>query len=112
MTQAEWDREARLAKGWRSLGFSVRVSNTLAALNIETVDDLCLKAERDLLRERNFSEGSLREVNARLANLGRYLGDENDSEDDRLDWLYEEQDRHLDAIDNIKAQITRIERGE
>lgn len=56
------------------LEFSCRVANCLDAEGIETVDDLCKRSERDLLRITNFGPTSLREVRSKLATIGRALG--------------------------------------
>jgi hypothetical protein len=56
------------------LHFSSRPASALRALNIRYVYELVTLAPRDLRRQRNVGEQSLREVKATLATLGLTLG--------------------------------------
>lgn len=56
------------------LDLSVRASNCLQGENIKTVRDLVARTESDMLKIRNFGKTSLKEVKAKLAELGLSLG--------------------------------------
>jgi len=53
---------------------TVRSRNCLAKMNIETLGDLIMKTEAELLSSKNFGETSLKEVKAILAQKGLRLG--------------------------------------
>ena len=55
------------------LDFSVRTGNCLYAANIFTLGDLVQLAELDLLKYRGFGKKSLREVKAKLEEMGLSL---------------------------------------
>ena len=67
----------------QELDLSVRANNCLESARINTVRDLVLKNESDLLKVRSFGKTSLREVKRRLHDLGLRLG-MNDEELSRL----------------------------
>ncbi len=56
------------------LDLSVRASNCLESAKVNTVADLVVKIESDLLKVRSFGKTSLREVKRKLADLGMELG--------------------------------------
>ena len=56
------------------LDLSVRASNCLEAANIETVSELVVRTEADLLKVRSFGKTSLREVKRKLTDMGLSLG--------------------------------------
>ncbi len=56
------------------LKLSVRATNCLESENINTVRDLVIRNEDQLLDVRNFGETTLREVREKLSELGLRLG--------------------------------------
>ena len=58
----------------QDLELSVRASNCLESIRIETVGQLAKMTEADLLKIRSFGKTSLREVKRKLADLGLSLG--------------------------------------
>jgi DNA-directed RNA polymerase subunit alpha len=64
----------KLAKPIQDLELSVRASNCLESIRIETVGQLAKMTEADLLKIRSFGKTSLREVKRKLADLGLSLG--------------------------------------
>lgn len=65
---------AKLSKPIQDLELSVRASNCLESIRIETVGQLAKMTEGDLLKIRSFGKTSLREVKRKLADLGLSLG--------------------------------------
>jgi DNA-directed RNA polymerase subunit alpha len=65
---------AKLSKPLQDLELSVRASNCLESIRIETVGQLAKMTEADLLKIRSFGKTSLREVKRKLADLGLSLG--------------------------------------
>lgn len=65
---------AKLAMPIESLDLTVRSSNCLEAIVIETVGDLVRMTEGELLKVRSFGKTSLREIQRKLADLGLTLG--------------------------------------
>jgi DNA-directed RNA polymerase subunit alpha len=53
---------------------SVRAANCLNSANINTVGELVLKTEAEMLKYRNFGKKSLNEIKDKLKELGIYLG--------------------------------------
>jgi DNA-directed RNA polymerase subunit alpha len=53
---------------------SVRSRNCLQKMNIETLGDLIMKTEQELLSYKNFGETSLAEIKEMLGQKGRRLG--------------------------------------
>lgn len=66
--------EAKLSMSLAELKLSVRATNCLESENINTVRDLVVRNEDQLLEVRNFGETTLREVRDKLAELGLRLG--------------------------------------
>ena len=58
----------------QELELSVRASNCLEAVKVETVGQLAKMTEADLLKVRSFGKTSLREVKRKLADIGLSLG--------------------------------------
>jgi len=65
---------AKLGMPIESLDLTVRSSNCLDAIIIESVGDLVKMTESDLLKIRSFGKTSLREIQRKLADLGLTLG--------------------------------------
>jgi DNA-directed RNA polymerase subunit alpha len=53
---------------------SVRAANCLNNANINTVGELAMKSEQEMLKYRNFGKKSLNEIKAKLEQLGLSLG--------------------------------------
>lgn len=68
------DLEAKLNMSLAELEFSVRATNCLETEGINTVRELVVRTEDELLEVRNFGESTLREVKAKLALHGLTLG--------------------------------------
>ncbi len=66
--------ERKLSKSVAELELSVRAANCLASQRIETLRELVVKTEADLLALRNFGQTSLNEIKTKLAQLGLDLG--------------------------------------
>jgi DNA-directed RNA polymerase subunit alpha len=58
----------------QELELSVRVSNCLESVKVETVGQLASMTDADLLKIRSFGKTSLREVKRKLADIGLSLG--------------------------------------
>jgi DNA-directed RNA polymerase subunit alpha len=65
---------SKFAKPIQDLELSVRASNCLESIRIETVGQLAKMTEADTLKIRSFGKTSLREVKRKLADLGLSLG--------------------------------------
>ena len=63
-----------LSKSVDILDLSVRSKNCLDSENIQTLRDLVILAEAEVLKFRNFGKTSLKEVKSKLAALGLSLG--------------------------------------
>jgi DNA-directed RNA polymerase subunit alpha len=74
--QEEVDEElaAKLNTPISELELSVRASNCLESVKIETVGQLVKMSDADLLKIRSFGKTSLREVKRKLADMGLSLG--------------------------------------
>lgn len=71
------DRDAVMAKlvlRINEIELSVRSTNCLAGANIETIGELVVMPESEMLKFRNFGKKSLNEIRAKLAEMGLYLG--------------------------------------
>jgi DNA-directed RNA polymerase subunit alpha len=64
----------QLCRPITTLNLSARAANCLEAARINTVRDLVIRTEAELLRFRNFGKNSLHEVHRKLADLGLSLG--------------------------------------
>ncbi len=66
--------ERKLNMSLAELELSVRATNCLESENINTVRDLVSRSEEQLLQVRNFGETTLKEVKAKLEEIGLRLG--------------------------------------
>jgi len=64
----------KLSTPVEELELSVRASNCLESVKVETVGQLVVMTEADLLKVRSFGKTSLREVKRKLADMGLSLG--------------------------------------
>jgi DNA-directed RNA polymerase subunit alpha len=76
ITQEEVDQKltGKLNTSVQELELSVRASNCLESVKVETIGQLVAMTEADLLRIRSFGKTSLREVKRKLADIGLSLG--------------------------------------
>lgn len=75
--QVNRDRDeilAKLALKINEIELSVRSTNCLATANIDTIGELVVMPESDMLRFRNFGKKSLTEIKQKLDELGLSLG--------------------------------------
>jgi len=72
--QRNVELEAKLSMSLAELELSVRATNCLEVEGITTVRDLCSRTEEQLLQVRNFGETTLKEVRAKLKEIGLDLG--------------------------------------
>lgn len=70
----DMELERKLSKSLAELNLSVRATNCLESVGINTVRDLVVKTDDDLLQVRNFGETTLEEVRERLAEIELRLG--------------------------------------
>lgn len=71
------DRDALMAKLMLKINeieLSVRSTNCLSGANIETIAELVVMPESEMLKFRNFGKKSLNEIKAKLEEMGLYLG--------------------------------------
>ena len=71
------DRDALLAKlslKINEIELSVRSTNCLSGANIETIGELVVMPESDMLKFRNFGKKSLTEIKQKLEEMGLFLG--------------------------------------
>lgn len=71
------DRDALMAKlalKINEIELSVRSTNCLAGANIDTIAELVIMPESEMLKFRNFGKKSLNEIKAKLEEMGLYLG--------------------------------------
>ncbi len=71
------DRHAlmsKLALKINEIELSVRSTNCLAGANIDTIAELVIMPESEMLKFRNFGKKSLNEIKAKLEEMGLYLG--------------------------------------
>ena len=66
--------EAKLATPIEALELTVRSSNCLESIHVETVGQLVKMTEAELLKVRSFGKTSLREIRRKLADMGLSLG--------------------------------------
>jgi DNA-directed RNA polymerase subunit alpha len=76
VVKEEVDKELvqKLAMPVQELELSVRASNCLESVKVETVGQLAQMTEAELLKIRSFGKTSLREVKRKLADIGLSLG--------------------------------------
>jgi DNA-directed RNA polymerase subunit alpha len=72
--QVDQELEAKLNTPIQELELSVRASNCLESVKVETVRQLVQMADGDLLKIRSFGKTSLREIKRKLADIGLELG--------------------------------------
>ncbi|MBL8816843.1 MAG: DNA-directed RNA polymerase subunit alpha [Planctomyces sp.] len=70
----DMELEEKLGKSLAELNLSVRATNCLESVGINTVRDLVVKTDDELLQVRNFGETTLDEVRDRLQGIGLRLG--------------------------------------
>ncbi|MCI0382506.1 MAG: DNA-directed RNA polymerase subunit alpha [Chlamydiae bacterium] len=71
------DRDALMTKlvlKINEIELSVRSTNCLAGANIETIGELVIMPESEMLKFRNFGKKSLNEIKAKLEEMGLFLG--------------------------------------
>lgn len=76
-SEVNTDRDAmmsKLALKINEIELSVRSTNCLAGANIETIAELVVMPEIEMLKFRNFGKKSLNEIKAKLEEMGLYLG--------------------------------------
>ncbi len=76
-TEVNTDRDAllqKLALKINEIELSVRSTNCLAGANIETIAELVIMPEIEMLKFRNFGKKSLNEIKAKLEEMGLSLG--------------------------------------
>jgi DNA-directed RNA polymerase subunit alpha len=75
--EEDTDKDAilsKLALKINEIELSVRSTNCLAQANIETIAELVIMPESEMLRFRNFGKKSLNEIKAKLDDMGLHLG--------------------------------------
>ncbi len=75
--EADTDREtllSKLALKINEIELSVRSTNCLSGANIETIGELVIMPESDMLKFRNFGKKSLTEIKNKLEEMGLSLG--------------------------------------
>lgn len=70
----DMELEEKLSKSLAELNLSVRATNCLESVGINTVRDLVIRNEDELLQVRNFGETTLDEVRERLEEIDLRLG--------------------------------------
>lgn len=97
-TGEETDRDQimqRLVLRVNEVELSVRSMNCLAGAGIETIGELVLMPESDLLKFRNFGRKSLNEIKQKLTDMGLSLGMDLSRYDVRLDNVKEKIQAYL-----------------
>ncbi len=74
VNEADSELSRKLAMDIGQMQLSVRASNCLESENIATVAQLVVRPESELLKVRNFGKTSLKEVKAKLTEMGLTLG--------------------------------------
>ncbi len=75
--ESDTDRDSLLAKlalKINEIELSVRSTNCLAGANIETIAELVIMPESEMLKFRNFGKKSLNEIKSKLEEMGLALG--------------------------------------
>ena len=65
---------AKLVLKINEIELSVRSTNCLSGANIETIAELVVMPESEMLKFRNFGKKSLNEIKAKLEEMGLSLG--------------------------------------
>lgn len=65
---------SKLALKINEIELSVRSTNCLAGANIDTIAELVIMPESEMLKFRNFGKKSLNEIKEKLEELNLYLG--------------------------------------
>lgn len=65
---------SKLALKINEIELSVRSTNCLSQANIDSIAELVIMPESDMLKFRNFGKKSLNEIKAKLEEMGLYLG--------------------------------------
>lgn len=65
---------SKLALRINEIELSVRSTNCLASANIDTIAELVIMPESEMLKFRNFGKKSLNEIKAKLEEMGLHLG--------------------------------------
>lgn len=65
---------SKLALKINEIELSVRSTNCLAQANVDTIAELVIMPESEMLRFRNFGKKSLNEIKAKLEDMGLHLG--------------------------------------
>ena len=79
------EEESIIDRSIDELGLTVRSHNCLKRMNINTIGDLVVKKESELLKARNFGKKSLQEVQEVLAKLDLSLGVEPEEPSEETD---------------------------
>jgi len=77
VVEEDKDRDELLAKltlKINEIELSVRSTNCLSSAHIETIGELVVMPESDMLKFRNFGKKSLTEIKEKLSEMGLYLG--------------------------------------
>ncbi|MCQ2482688.1 MAG: DNA-directed RNA polymerase subunit alpha [Clostridia bacterium] len=72
------EQDSKLSTQIEELDFSVRTYNCLKRAAINTIADLVIKTEDDMIKVRNLGKKSLDEVNEKLAEMGLSLASKDD----------------------------------
>lgn len=75
--ETDTDKDAlmsKLALKINEIELSVRSTNCLSGANIDTIAELVIMPESEMLKFRNFGKKSLNEIKAKLEEMGLYLG--------------------------------------
>ena len=73
MEKPQDDRDAMLKRSISELELSVRSRNCMATLGVQTIGDLILHSEVDLMACKNFGQTSMNEIRQKLAEFGLML---------------------------------------
>jgi len=65
---------AKLALKIKEIELSVRSENCLSGADINTIAELVIRSESEMLKYRNFGKKSLNEIKAKLEEMGLFLG--------------------------------------
>jgi DNA-directed RNA polymerase subunit alpha len=88
----------KLAKGIKEIELSVRSENCLTNAHIQTIGELVIMRESDMLKFRNFGKKSLTEIKSKLKEMKLYLG------------MQDELEKYGIDKDNIKKVIENYQK--